>query len=485
MRTVIKGFKSSYELERLARMLFHWNSVEEGIIGTDDYIYVYLSASNDKYCVFIEIKLEDQRISRFQNCCFEENDSPIIAASTMMLELCGDLGRTAMLRWGILTGIRPVKLFRQMGKKVRNFEEIADILHERYHVSRDMCSLALDIAKQEERILNGLPSDFVNLYISVPFCPTRCRYCSFVSQSIEKEGHLIPEYINCLYDEIKHTARVTKELNLKIKTVYIGGGTPTCLTNIQLDSLLKELALNFNLGSVEEYTVEAGRPETIDEKKLAVLIKNKVNRICINPQTMNDSTLKLINRKHTQKEIVYACELAKYKGIKSINMDLIAGLPGEDCAAFAKSFNSVLALNPENITVHALTIKRGSDYYSDVGTDASRGLEAERMVDLARLELREHGYKAYYLYRQGNTLGNLENVGYSKPGHECIYNISMMSESQSVLGIGAGSVTKLVNNKLGKIKRIYNRKFPHEYIRDISRGILSKKEIIDFYEGSV
>jgi oxygen-independent coproporphyrinogen-3 oxidase len=372
-----------------------------------------------------------------------------------------------------------------MNKMIETDEGTAsDYFINHFFADESKTDLALSVAKREIEIIKNSPENSFSLYVSIPFCPTRCSYCSFVSHSIsnEKARDLIPQYVEKLCEELKATAELAKKNGLYLKSVYWGGGTPTTLTHEQLDVILTEIEKNFDLSRCIEYTVEAGRPDTITKEKLEVLKKHNVNRISINPQTFNNSVLKEIGRCHSAEETAQKYKLARETGFDVINMDLIAGLPTDTVEGFKNSIENALSLNPENITVHTLSLKRSSTIVTE---DEKSGLDAtitSDMVEYANSRLTECGYKPYYMYRQSKSLGNLENVGWCKENKECYYNVYMMSECQTVLSVGAGSVTKLKEPDGKQIERIFNFKFPFEYISRFTEQIERKDRINTFFK---
>ena len=343
--------------------------------------------------------------------------------------------------WGSLTGVRPGKLMRQVMDIGRFMDE--------YDVSEERARLAYETSVYTEKAEESLGDNDACLYFGVPFCPTRCLYCSFVSQSTEKTMKLIEPYLDAVCREIK-------PVSSRIVSVYFGGGTPTTLTAEQLDRVCSRLESAYDFSALREFTVEAGRPDTITAEKLEVLKKHGVTRISVNPQTMNDGVLEIIGRKHTAQDVLDAVKLA---GDFDINMDIIAGLPGDSPESFRNTVDTLLGLGPANITVHTLSLKKGSSLVKNI----PRLPETKEMLDYAYLKLRENGYEPYYLYRQKNMTGGFENTGWTRPGHENLYNICMMEELCSVIGIGAGASTKTVG-KNGEICRKVNPKYPLEYI---------------------
>lgn len=383
-------------------------------------------------------------------------------------------------KWGILTGIRPAKLYRRfwdlMGEESAN-----DFFENEFRVGRKKLSLLKETAKSEDDIIKKSGKKSISIYISIPFCPSRCSYCSFVSHSIERASDLIPQYVELLCDELDKTAKLVKKLNLQVMTVYVGGGTPTTLSAEQLTVLLNSIHKNFGY-DFDELTVEAGRPDTITKEKLLALKNGGVTRISINPQTMNDDVLKNIGRRHTADETVSAFLLARECGFDNINMDLIAGLPGDTLESFKNTIDKIISLNPENVTVHSLSLKRSSGMgRSGDLTYLKDGIAAGEMVDYAENRLKSAGILPYYMYRQSKTVGNLENVGYAKKGYEGLYNVYIMDETHTILACGASAVTKLKSVSDGQIERIFNYKYPYEYISRFDEMIARKKRVEEFY----
>ena len=381
--------------------------------------------------------------------------------------------------WGILTGIRPTKKVLPLLDKGINRDEIFDLLREEFWISDEKLRLVYDTAVVQRPLLMATPKHSIGLYVSVPFCPSRCSYCSFVSHSVEQAKKLMPEYIRLLCRELEIWGDIVKKLGLTVDTVYFGGGTPTSVSAEHLESLLKAVNKNFDLSHLREYCVEAGRPDTITEEKLVVLKENGVTRISVNPQTMNDEVLKNIGRRHTSKEIVDAYKLARKIGFDNINMDLIAGLPGDTPDSFRNTLEQIIALDPDSITVHTLTLKRAANLFSDGVSQLENPVR--KMVRDSIAMLPENGYKPYYMYRQKNTLDNQENVGYAKPGKESFYNMLIMDETQSIFGAGCAASTKLVE-PCGMITRICNYKFPYEYISQFDQLMEKKNQIYEIYE---
>ena len=380
--------------------------------------------------------------------------------------------------WGVLDGIRPVKLARKILKSAKSPEEAVDSFMREYGATREKAELAVKIAGIENPIIDAMNPKGVSIYIGIPFCPTRCLYCSFVSNSGAKSAKLIPEYIECLKKEIKYTSEIIKGNGNTIESVYIGGGTPTTLSAELLDELLDSVFNEFDLSRNKEFTVEAGRPDTITQDKLKVIKDYGIDRISINPQTMNQSVLDTIGRNHTPDDIKKAMYLARECGIGTINMDIIAGLPGETLDMFKYTVEEVESLLPENTTVHTMSIKRSSKL-NETLTEYSLtdSYDVSKMVDFARNTIIANGKNPYYLYRQKNMLGNLENVGYANSGTESLYNIYIMEEVQTIISLGSGGVTKTVDRETDRIERIFNVKEPKDYIERIDE-MLRRKDVL-------
>lgn len=385
-------------------------------------------------------------------------------------------------KWGVLTGVRPSKLLinteKQLGREKTEEYFKTDLL-----VTNEKYDLARSVADCEERIIATSKPQSFSLYVSIPFCPSRCSYCSFVSHSVENEKAkaLLPVYVDLLTKELIETAEIAKNTGVTLESVYIGGGTPTTLSAEQLETVIKTIESNFDMTTCREFTVEAGRPDTITEEKLRVIKNFSVDRISINPQTFNNSVLEAVGRRHTAEDTVKIFSLAREIGFDNINMDLIAGLPTDTVEGFKYSLDTAIALNPENITVHTLAVKRASGIGQNTPELAVQSAtNASQMLDYTYKKLSEK-YHPYYMYRQSKSAGALENVGWSKQGKECIYNIFMMEECHTILSVGGGAVTKLKAPKGAEIERIFNFKYPFEYINDYDILRERKKRIVEFY----
>lgn len=382
--------------------------------------------------------------------------------------------------WGILTGVRPSKLMRKYISDLGG-EKAKELFTSYLKVTPPKAQLAFNVAEAENECVALSEPDSFSLYVSIPFCPTRCSYCSFVSHSIESAKKLIPDYVRLLCEEIRQTAEIAEKLKLRLETVYIGGGTPTALSAADLEKICAALNAAFNMTSAREFTVEAGRPDTIDREKLSVLKAAGVSRISINPQTFSDEVLNNIGRRHTAADALEKYALARSLGFDNINMDFIAGLPGDTPEGFKRSLDTAAELAPENITVHTLALKSASALVTSESFGKACG-ETEEMVNYANTALYAAGYSPYYMYRQSKSVGNLENVGWSIPNRICLYNVYMMEEIHTVLACGGGAVTKLKSPYDSSVERIYNFKYPYEYIGRFAEQSDRKKAIESFYE---
>ncbi len=475
MILIIDSHPFRYEMEALCRMFLHGRELkiteEAEIPPKEDYIYTALEGDE----ITVKAKI-DGKYAEAKHTAENEH------ARNMELAVFGVLTEILSIRpkWGVLTGIRPVKLAMQLHDMGLSEEEIRKKLKEERLVSDEKLDLLLTTMEHELEIRASSRPNSVSLYISIPFCPSRCSYCTFTSHSVEKAAKLIPQYVELLCGELKDIAVLIDEIGLHLETVYMGGGTPTVLTAKQLDRVLSTVNESFDMTGVRELTVEAGRPDTITAEKLAVLKKNGVGRISINPQTMDDEVLAAIGRKHTAEDIKTAFAMAKTFDFDSINMDLISGLPGDNMEKFRKTIAEVIAMNPDNITLHTLTVKHGANLAPMA--QSVFAATADAMNEYAYGEFAKAGYFPYYLYRQKCTVDNLENVGFCKPGKEGIYNIFIMDETHTILSAGAGGVTKLKAPYDKKIERIFNFKYPYEYIERFELMNERKEQVRNFYE---
>lgn len=468
-------------LERFVFIVLH---DAEFVHADTDVCVIERSAGNGSHFLSVTVRLNgvSEKEVREQDGGYSDKEDE--AALCGMLYLIMEKLTGITPAWGMVTGIRPVKKVNELLDKGLDKAEIFSELKEKYCVSDEKLELAYRTAVTQADALKALDKRSYSLYVSVPFCPSRCSYCSFVSHSIESAGakKLLPDYVKKLCEEIALTAETAKELGLRLDTVYIGGGTPTVLSAEQLAEVMSAVKKNFDISKIREYTVEAGRSDTITEKKLEIIRDFGATRISVNPQTMNDSVLEAIGRRHTAKDAVNAFETARRLGFSNINMDVIAGLPTDTPESFARTVETLCGLDPESITIHTLTVKRSSKLFDQ--EERRVDSRVSEMVDFGQRYLLDKGYLPYYLYRQKNTVDNLENVGFAKAGYECLYNIYIMEEAQTILAAGAGGSTKLVNTETGKIVRLFNYKFPYEYISRYDKMIAKKEGIVNFF-GSI
>ncbi len=385
-------------------------------------------------------------------------------------------------KWGVLTGIRPVKLFHSLYMTYKDTPALREAFCSERLVDESRFELAAQVLDTELPVIEKTGDNDYSLYIGIPFCPTRCRYCSFVSQSVSSAKKLIVPYVDKLCDEIRYAGKCFEKTGMNLRSVYIGGGTPTSLTDKMLRQMISVLCDYFPVCNAEEFTVEAGRPDTIDELKLKTLKEYGVNRLSINPQTLDDSVLKEIGREHTVQQFEDAFRMARNTGFENINCDIIAGLPSDSFTGFVNTLDRLIEYSPEGITVHTLARKRASDISQNMSEHfLNRGI-AEQMIDHAYERLKDEGYRPYYLYRQRNILDNLENTGWCKKGFEGLYNIYMMEELHSVIALGAGGVSRLCCLKNGRIERIFNYKHPYEYIDHFDEVLSRKKAAADLLD---
>ena len=386
--------------------------------------------------------------------------------------------RKVNLSWGVMSGIRPAKVVREYSENGYSKDEIKNILKNLYNTSADKAELALTVAENEKKILEKTDKNSISIYIGIPFCPSRCLYCSFVSTDIKNSGKYMDSFVELLIKEIEKTAEIIKHCGLHVENIYIGGGTPTTLSEKNLALMLKSIEKNFMSDKIKEFTLEAGRPDTINQEKLIIAQNTGVNRISINPQTMNDITLKKIGRCHTSDMIREKYYMARKCGFKNVNMDLIAGLPDETVDMYKYSLMEVEKMDPENITVHSMCIKKAAALRFS-GIELTKSKNMNMMLDLTMHEMKKSGRSPYYMYRQKNISGNLENVGYAKKGCMSFYNVNIMEEVQTIIALGCGAVTKIVIDD--KIERIFNFKDPYEYINRFDEILKKKEDILKYY----
>jgi oxygen-independent coproporphyrinogen-3 oxidase len=475
MKLLVKNHKFHYEMEKLVRIFLPNEKIE--VIYNEPIDDYNLCTSIDEK-ITVEIKLNGFNKTLVADLC-EDNEMQM---GRMVYTLFGEY--TGFFpKWGVLTGVRPSKLLINTEAKLGR-EKTYEYFRNDLLVTDEKFDLARTVADYEEKIIATSKENSFSLYVSIPFCPSRCSYCSFVSHSIEndKAKNLLPQYVEYLVKELEITGRIARENNLNLESIYIGGGTPTTLSADQLYKVVTEIGNNFDLSACREFTVEAGRPDTITEEKLYALKNSPVDRISINPQSFNNSVLEAVGRKHSAEDTISIFKKARALGFDNINMDLIAGLPTDTVDGFKYSLDTTLALDPENITVHTLAVKRASGIGANNPSLATKNAnKASAMLDYTYKTL-NGTYHPYYMYRQSKSAGALENVGWSKQDKECIYNIFMMEECHTILSCGGGAVTKLKAPQSSDIERIFNFKYPFEYINGFEELVNRKSRITEFYK---
>ncbi len=474
MKLLVLNHKFHYEMEKLVRIFMPDEKIEvvhDKII--DD--FNLLTAVDDEITVTVNLD------GFFKTYIAPLCDDDEMQMGRMVYALLSEYTGFSP-KWGVLTGVRPSKLLINT-EKAMGREKTEEYFKNDLLVTDEKFRLARCVADCEERIIATSKPDSFSLYISVPFCPSRCSYCSFVSHSIENEKakKLLPQYVEYLVKELELTGKIARGNGLKLESVYVGGGTPSTLSAEQLKTVTDAVNKYFDLSACREFTVEAGRPDTITEEKLRVLKNSPVDRISINPQTFQNSVLQAVGRRHSAEDTIEIFELARKIGFNNINMDLIAGLPTDTYEGFCHSVDTALSLDPENITVHTLAVKRASGIgQNSPKIAAQNAVLASKMLDYTYEKLKKF-YHPYYMYRQSKSAGSLENVGWAKSGKECIYNIFMMEECHTILSCGGGAVTKLKAPNGDEIERIFNFKYPFEYISGFDELIERKQRITEFY----
>ena len=480
MKLSVSGNINQYYVQTLCMIFFPGERFSEDADEDNEGVAIpelslKLEENEDGVKVFAELTLDEKYSSCDKIYPYREDVThdrlKKIAVGDAILSVCGEvIGYRPS--WGMLVGVRPSKVATEMLESGMSKTRVKKTLVSDYFVIPKKAALATEVALNEAEFVKSADDKDCSVYISIPFCPTRCAYCSFVSYTSKKLLATIPDYLVALCDEINKTFATIKELGLNVKTVYIGGGTPTILDETQLDWLLSTVEKNIDPSTLLEYTLEAGRPDTITEGKMRIAMARGVNRISVNPQTLNNDVLRIIGRSHTAEDFLKAYDIARKSGIKIINTDVIAGLPGDNFSSFASSYDKIVSLRPENITVHTFSVKKASDFLKNSTHIYSiRGGDVGKCVDYSQITAQHEGYQPYYMYRQKNTVGNYENVGFSLDGYKGFYNIYMMEEIHSIFACGAGAVSKFVDYmpKDGSprvIERFFNPKYPYEYLSD-------------------
>lgn len=492
MKLYFEGDINQYYVQTLCMIFFPGAKFPENeeITPETPVLWLTLTCDEEKATATAQLKLGERMAQATKSSPFREGvteeRTKKLALGAAVIAAGSELMRYKP-SWGMLVGVRPSKVAMEMLNHGMSKTRVKKTLSSDYFVTPKKAGLAVDVARKEKEII-GIPSPKdCSIYISIPFCPSRCSYCSFVSYTSKRLLSLIPEYLVRLCEEIDRIFETVRELGLHVKTVYVGGGTPTILTEAEMEVLLSTVAKNTDVDKLEEFTFEAGRPDTITAEKLAIAKKFGVTRVSVNAQSLSETVLSGIGRAHSTEDFYRAYHIAKESGIRCINTDLIAGLPGDRFASFASTFDKIVELQPENITVHTFCVKKSADIlrteshvYSITGGDVGK------CVDYSQLRALQNEYLPYYMYRQKNTVGNFENVGFAKEGYEGLYNVYMMEEVHTILAAGAGAVTKLVdyhadqNGKI-EIERIFNDKYPYEYLSE-DKSVKNQKLILEYYQ---
>ncbi|MBO4423009.1 MAG: coproporphyrinogen dehydrogenase HemZ [Clostridia bacterium] len=470
MKLIIEGDINSYYLQTLCMLFFpraKFSNTES--IGPETPVAI-VKVSSDENTAYAEASLSmgGRTVLKYHS----ENFSPdvpkkntlSISASKAFFDAATEFCSYTP-PWGILTGVRPTKLAYELIKSGMTKDQTVKSLRSEYLMFPRKAILATDIARVESKIIRNYTDRDCSVYISIPFCPSRCAYCSFISYATKKFLSLIPDYLVAMKREIGLISGLIKSLGMNVVTVYVGGGTPTVLDERQLEDLLDYVSSVFDVPSLHEFTVEAGRADTISAEKLKICKDHGVTRVSVNPQSLSDDILQRVGRMHTVKQFYDAYDLALASGIRYINTDLIIGLPGDDFNTYSKTIENIVKLSPENITAHTFAAKKSSEITvsgSELFTEDYK--ELAKCVDYTQIITKSAGYIPYYMYRQKNSAGNLENVGFCKKGAECIYNILMMEEVHTIFAAGAGAVTKFTKDAGGSIQRVFNPKYPYEYL---------------------
>lgn len=483
MELVVCGHPYFYEMQNVAMMFFPGQPMEgpkEAIPPMGDYFFTGLEEGAEQVALSVRCRVgEEERQAEGAVPAATPGPQRELALARLAFDLLVPLTGIRP-PWGILTGIRPVKLLRSLVTQGMTTQEAEAAFTKTYYVSQGRIQLARETQRHEDPILASSRPESYSLYISLPFCPTRCSYCSFVSHAIDKARRLMPDYLRLLGQELELTAGLASGLGLRLETVYIGGGTPTTLEADQLAAIMAQVRASFDLSHLREYTVEAGRPDTITREKLEAIRAGGADRVSVNPQSFSPQVLRAVERPHTVEQFYQAYELARELGFV-INVDLIAGLPQETLASFRQGVDKALALAPGNLTLHTLAIKRAADMAGHAQRLRRGEDSATAMVDYAYSVLAQAGYLPYYLYRQRNIAENLENVGFARPGQEGLYNAFIMDETHTVAAVGAGGVTKLRQPGGTYIERIFNYKYPYEYISRFEEICRRKEQMTAFY----
>ena len=470
MNLILSGHDDRYAVEQLLLALFPENTPLEAVSSLKrGATWITVSASitlDGKTAKAVRrLKTEDETV-RLRRRALQQS---VYLAARQLLQ--------KEPAWGALAGVRPTKITTKHLLDGGTAQSAEKLLKDVYYVTKERRKLAIACSEATVKAAKLLEPTDVSLYVGIPFCPTRCSYCSFVSRTVGRKTELLEPYLEALLKEIAYTGVLLEKSGRRLRTIYIGGGTPSTLSTKQLEKLMDAVSGSFDLSRCLEFTVEGGRPDTLDEEKLRAIYEHGANRMSINPQTMHDSVLRACARPHKAEDILRAYRQAENAGFEAINMDLIAGLPQDDVPGFCRSLDEVAALKPSNITVHTLALKKGADLFEKRECLPSAEAVTE-MVAYANEVLPKLGYKPYYLYRQKYMSGSFENVGWSREGMDCLYNIYMMEELHTILSLGGGGMNK-VNLPDGSLRRFHNPKFPEQYIEMINKVIEQKKELFE------
>ncbi len=481
MKLYLQGHTELYAVEQLQMQLFPDEPTETvtAPFGTADGAVSALHQGKKWLTATAKIQWQGKTAQAVKRLAMEKAEDVRlkrrILQQSYFLAACKVRGITPP--WGALAGVRPTKLYTQHIQNGGTEASADRMLRDVYYVTENRRRLCIDCSRHTLEAASKLRPKDLSLYIGIPFCPTRCAYCSFVSQSIEKFGKFLEPYLEALIQEIEYTGKRLKESGWTIRSLYMCGGTPTTLNAGQMERLLRAIRENFDLSECLEFTVEGGRPDTLDLEKLKVIRQGGADRMSINPQTMSDEVLQRIGRSHNTAQIFQAYQDAVDAGFEGINMDLIAGLPGDTVESFLDSVHQVIALNPTNITIHTLALKKAAALYQQ-RLEMPSGEEVAQMLDETEAALRAAGYEPYYLYRQKYMSGSFENVGWCKPGYTGLYNIYMMEELHTILSLGGGGMNK-VNTGVNQLERFHNPKIPQDYIQRIDKICQQKDEIFE------
>lgn len=466
----LNNFKYRYDVYHVFNIYNHLKKINFSEISGDYEIEV----NEDK----VSFKYKDD----YEEAYFNDREKPKETIKKLIFRKLKQITKDEY-PWGTLIGIRPCKIALRLMQEGKNNEEIIEYFKEKHYTAKDKAQICIDVAKSEQKYVNKDPKN-ISIYIGMAFCPTRCLYCSFASYSIVAQKKQVNPYLEALYYEIQMIKKYIDEKGLNIETVYFGGGTPTSVNEDEFEKIMNKIYNSFVVNrNIKEFTVECGRPDSITYNKLATMKKYNVSRISINPQTMNDETLKLIGRNHTSKDVVDTFKLARQMGFNDINMDIIIGLPGEGLEEAKKTADEIINLCPDSVTVHGLALKRGSILFDNFIMKKGLGLkdqeEIMKMYQESKRISSELHLKPYYMYRQKNMVGNMENLGYASEGKHCLYNIEMIEDKQTIIAIGADAVTKVVFLDENRIERFGNVKDVKEYISRVKELVEGKINLLN------